>query len=63
MSCGTYGRIEGKRPLGRPTCRREDRIKIELKAVGWRGMGWNDLAQDRDMGWTLVKVEINLWVL
>jgi hypothetical protein len=52
------GRLEGKTPLGTPTCRQEDHIKMELKAVGW-----TDLAQERDKGWTLVKVEMNLWVL
>jgi hypothetical protein len=29
------GRPEGKRPLGRPRCRWEDNIKINLQEVGW----------------------------
>jgi hypothetical protein len=29
---------EGRRPLGRPTCRWEDNIKIGLQEVGWGGM-------------------------
>jgi len=33
-----------RRPLGRRRCRWEDNIK----EVGWRGMGWIDLTQDRD---------------
>jgi hypothetical protein len=44
------GRPEGKRPLGTPRCRWEDHIKMELQAGGWRGIGWIDLAQDRDKG-------------
>jgi len=32
------GKPEGKRPLGRPRCRWEDNIKIDLKEVGCRGM-------------------------
>jgi hypothetical protein len=28
------GRPEGKRPLGRPRCRWEDNIKIDLRALG-----------------------------
>ena len=28
------GRIEGRRPLGRPRCRGEDNIKMDLQAVG-----------------------------
>ena len=41
------GKLEGKRPLGRPRRRWEDSIKIELQEVGW-GMDWIDLAQIRD---------------
>jgi hypothetical protein len=29
---------EGKRPLGRPTCIREDNIKMDLQQVGCGGM-------------------------
>jgi hypothetical protein len=36
---GTYrilvGRLEGRRPLGRPRCRWEDNIKMDLQEVGW----------------------------
>jgi hypothetical protein len=39
------GKSEGKRPLGRPTRRWVDSIKIE---IGWDGMDWIDLAKDRD---------------
>jgi len=28
----------------------KDSIKMDLKVVGWGGMDWIDLAQDRD-GW------------
>jgi len=28
---------EGKRPLGRPTQRWEDNIKMDLQKVGWEG--------------------------
>jgi hypothetical protein len=26
----------------------EDNIKIDLREIGWGGMDWIDLAQDRD---------------
>jgi hypothetical protein len=39
---------EGKRPLGRPSRRWMDGIKVELTEIRWRGMGWIDLAQDRN---------------
>jgi hypothetical protein len=42
------GKPEGKRPLGRPRRRWEDIIKIDLREIGWGGMDWIDLAQDRD---------------
>jgi hypothetical protein len=42
------GKHEGKRPLGRPTRRCEDNIKMDLQEVeGGRG-DWMELAQDRD---------------
>jgi len=41
---------EGKRPLGRPSRRLEDNIKMELQEVGWGHGDWMELAQDRD-GW------------
>ena len=31
------GKPEGKRPLGRPRCRWEDNIKMDLQEVGWKG--------------------------
>jgi hypothetical protein len=41
------GKPEGKRPLGRPGHTWEDNIKIDLRKIGWGGMDWIDLAQDR----------------
>jgi hypothetical protein len=32
------GKPEGKTPLGRPKCRWEDTVKIDLKEIGWGGM-------------------------
>ena len=42
------GKPEGKRPLGRPRCRWEDNIKLDLQEVRCGGMDWIKLAQDRD---------------
>jgi hypothetical protein len=41
------GKPEGRRPLGRPRCRWEDNIKMDLREIGWGAMDWIDLAQDR----------------
>jgi hypothetical protein len=39
---------KGKRPLGRPRRRWVNNIKMDLRKIGWDGMDWIDLAQDRD---------------
>jgi hypothetical protein len=41
------GKPEGKRPLGISRCRWVDDIKMDLRGIGWYGMDWIDLAQDR----------------
>jgi hypothetical protein len=41
------GRPKGKRPLGRPTRRWEDSIKMDLREIGIDGSNWIQLAQDR----------------
>jgi hypothetical protein len=56
------GRPEGRRPLGRPRRRWKDNIKMDLQEVGWRGMDWIDMAQDRDRWRALVSVVMNLRV-
>ena len=42
------GKPEGKRRLGRPRSKWDDDIKIDLQEVGYGGMDWIELAQDRD---------------
>jgi hypothetical protein len=56
------GKPEGKRPLGRPTRRWVDNIKMDLLEIGWRGVDWIGLAQDRDKWRTLVNAVKNLLV-
>jgi hypothetical protein len=56
------GRPEGRRPLGRPGCRLEDNIKMDLQGVGWDGVAWNDMAQDRNRWRALVNAVMNLRV-
>jgi len=55
------GKPEGKRPLGRPKCRWEDNIKIEIREVG--GVGdWMELAWDRESWRALVDTVMNVRV-
>jgi len=56
------GKPEVKRPLGRPRRRWEDNIKIDLQEVGCGGMGWIEMAQDRDRCRAFVNAVMNLRV-
>jgi hypothetical protein len=49
------GNPEGKLPLERPRRRSVDNIKMDLREIGWDGMDWIDLAEDRDQWRALVK--------
>ena len=53
---------EGKRPLGRPSRRWEDNIKMDLQEVGCGDMDWIYMAQDRDRWRELVNAEKNFLV-
>jgi hypothetical protein len=53
---------EKKRPLGRYRCRWEDNIRIDLREIGWEGVNWIHLAQDRDQWQALVNMVMNLQV-
>jgi hypothetical protein len=53
---------EGKRPQGRPRRRWVDNIKMDLRDIGWYGMDWIDLAQNRNQWRDLVNTVMNLRV-
>jgi len=56
------GKLEGRRPLGRPRRRWVDNIRMDLQEVGCGYMDWIGLAWDRDRWWTLVSAVMNLRV-
>jgi hypothetical protein len=73
-ACGIYGgegnaygalvgNSEGKRPSGGPGWRWEGNIQMNLKEIGWDGMDWIHLAQDRNKWWAVVSMVRNLQVL
>jgi hypothetical protein len=51
---------EGKRPLERNRRRWEDKIKMKIQVVGYGGMDWIDLAQERERWRALVDAVMNL---
>jgi len=46
----------GKRPPRRPQHRWKDNIKIYLKEIGWKVVGWIFLAQNRDKWWAALNI-------
>jgi hypothetical protein len=57
------GKPEERKPLGRPRCRWLDNIKMVILKIGWGGVDWTRLAQDRDKWRALVNAVMNLWFL
>jgi hypothetical protein len=37
------GKLQGKKPIGRPRYRWVVNIKMDLREIGWDGMDWIDL--------------------
>jgi hypothetical protein len=54
------GKPEGRRPLGRPRRRWVDNIRLDIVELGWGGVDWIGLAQDRDRWRALVNSVLNL---
>jgi hypothetical protein len=53
---------EGKRLLTKPRHTWGDCIIQDLREIGWDGMDWIHLAQDRNRWWALVSTVMNLRV-
>jgi hypothetical protein len=56
------GKLEGKRPLGRPRRRWEDNIKMDLREIGWGGMYWIGMALKKDPWMALMNMVMNLGI-
>ena len=56
------GKPTGKRPLGRPWCRWEDNIRMDLEEMGINLGNWVDSALDRNYWRALVNAASNLRV-
>jgi hypothetical protein len=55
------GEPEGKRPLGKPRHRLVDNTEMNFTEIGWGGIDWIDMTQDRDQWRALVNMVMNLW--
>jgi hypothetical protein len=56
------GKPEGKKPPGGSRRRWVNNIKMDVREIGWDGMDWIDLAQDRDRWRALVNTVMSLQV-
>jgi hypothetical protein len=69
-ACSTHGRgerilvgkPEGKRPVERLVHRWEDNIKIVRREIGWEGVDWIHLSQDREHLQGVLSMVMNLQV-
>jgi hypothetical protein len=55
------GNPEGKRLRGRPRRRWKD-IRTDLREIGWEGVDWIHLAEDKGQWRALVNIVMNLSV-
>jgi hypothetical protein len=55
-------KFQVKKPFRSPRLRLVDNIKMDHREIGWGGMDWIDLAQDRDQCRALVYTVMNLRV-
>ena len=56
------GKPTRRRPSGRPRCRGEDNIRMDLEEIGISAGNWVDSAQDRNYWRALVNAALNLRV-
>jgi hypothetical protein len=57
------GKPVERRPLGKQRRRWEDGIRMDLREIGFGGVDWIRLAQDRDRWRAVVSAMLNLRVL
>jgi hypothetical protein len=58
----SVGKPEGKTSLRRRSRSWVDNIKIDRREIGWGGMNWMDVVQDRDHWRAFVNTAVNLRV-
>jgi hypothetical protein len=56
------GKLEGKRPLGKPKRRWESNIRMDIRRKAWNSVDWIHLAQVGCHWLVVVKTVMKLWV-
>jgi hypothetical protein len=56
------GKLEGKRPLGRPSRRWEGNIRMDLWEIGWEGVDWMHFAQHKNQWRAVVNTVMKIQV-
>jgi hypothetical protein len=56
------GKPKGSRPLLRPRHRWVNNIKMDLREIGWDGVDWIDVTQNRNEWWVLVNTVVKIQV-
>jgi hypothetical protein len=56
------GKLEGKKPCGRPKYRWKNNMKMVIKETGWEGVDYIHLALHKDQWQALVNTAIILWL-
>ena len=59
---GFCGETRGKETAWKTQAWMRDNIKIYLRKVGWEGMDWVELTEDRYRWRAVVNAVMNLWV-
>jgi hypothetical protein len=57
-----YRILVGKPEGNRPRRRWANSNKMDLRVIGWDGVDWIDMAQERNKWRALVNTALNLWV-
>jgi hypothetical protein len=62
LHMGYGAKARRKESMGRPGRKWKDNIKKDLREIGWGGMDWINLAQDRGWWRAVVNTVMNLRV-
>jgi hypothetical protein len=49
---------QGKRPFGKARHRSKD-VKMDCTEIGWKGLVWIHVAQERDHWWAVMTMKMN----